>query len=311
MQTHSSFSLAVLLATYNGSAHVREQIESLAHQSGAEISLCVSDDGSSDNTRQIVESYKGDPRFKSVEICDGPQQGFAENFRHLILNAAEGFDCYAFSDQDDEWLPQKASKAFEALSSVAPGVAAVYCGRTEIMAEEGRVIGLSPLFPRSPGFRNAIVQSIAGGNTMVLNSVAMRLLKVACSRTDFIVHDWFCYQVISGSGGTIFYDPQPMVRYRQHGANLIGSNTGLSAKATRMRMLFSGRFANWNARNVAALEKLDDLMTPDSKMVLELFKIARTVSLPKRIQALRNAGIFRQTLFGTCSLFVACLFKKL
>ncbi len=311
MQLRSKIKIAVLLASYNGAAHIREQIESIAQQGGWELSLFVSDDGSSDETKHIVESFVSDGRFCHIEIINGPREGFAANFRALISKVDDGFDYYAFSDQDDVWLPNKFERALQRLSVVAPRTAAVYSGRTEIISEDGQGIGFSPLFARLPDFRNAIVQSIAGANTMVLNNEAMRLLKVASARSKFLVHDWFCYIVVSGAGGMVIYDPIPTVRYRQHENNIIGSNNSLSAKVTRIMMLFSGRFAQWNSLNTEALDKLDDLMTGDAKLVLEQFKLARSASLFTRLAALRNSGVFRQTWLGTISLFVACLFRKL
>ena len=311
MQRSTNNSLAILLATYNGSAHIQEQIESIAMQQDVEISLFVSDDGSTDDTRKIVENFGHDHRFKRVEISEGPQTGFANNFKKLILGVDEKFDYYAFSDQDDIWLPNRLTGAFETLARLRPEIAGVSCGRTEIISENGSTMGYSPLFAHPPGFRNAIVQSIAGGNTMILNNAAMRLLKFGCARTDFLVHDWFCYLVVTGSGGVVVYDPSPTVRYRQHDHNLIGSNSSFKAKLKRIVMLFSGRFAGWNSQNIAALEKLNELLTPDARQVLAEFKEARSAPLPRRLVLLRKSGVFRQSKPGTISLFVACLFKRL
>jgi glycosyltransferase involved in cell wall biosynthesis len=311
MQSKSKIRIAVLLASYNGAAHIKEQIESIAQQAGSEISLFVSDDGSTDDTKQIVENFVNDNRFHHVEVTVGPRKGFAANFGSLIANVGDDFDYYAFSDQDDIWLDRKFQRAHEKLSTAILGSAAVYCGRTQIIAEDGSELGFSPLFSLRPSFRNALVQSIAGGNTMVLNRDAMRLMKIASARSKFLVHDWFCYIVVSGAGGTLFYDPVPGVRYRQHENNIIGANNSLRAKITRMMWLFAGRFVHWNALNIEALEKLDDILTHDAKFVVGQFQLARSGSLFKRFAALRNSGVYRQTRLGTISLFVACLFRKL
>ncbi len=311
MQHNGKPSLAVLLASYNGAAHIREQVQSIAGLDGAKISVFVSDDGSSDNTKEIVASFFGDKRLQSIEIGEGPKLGFAANFKSLISSVSDNFDYYAFSDQDDLWLPNKFTKASDKLSMLRSDVAGVYCGRTEIISDRGDHIGYSPMFSRVPSFRNAIVQSIAGGNTMILNNAAMRFLKIASERNDFVAHDWFCYLVVSACGGTIFYDAEPTVRYRQHDNNLIGSNSTASARLTRILMLFSGRFSAWNGQNIEGLEKLRLHLTDDALRVLNDFKLARTASLPQRFNALRHSGVYRQTLLGTISLFVACLFKRL
>jgi glycosyltransferase involved in cell wall biosynthesis len=311
MTLNSKPKIAVLLASYNGGAFIGRQIETIASQVGAETHLLISDDGSTDATRSIVESYRDDHRLASVVFSKGPQKGFAENFRSMITKVDDHFDYYAFSDQDDEWIQGKLSRAFEKLSFFNSNMPAIYCGRTEIITDGGDSIGYSPLFKRAPAFRNAIIQSLAGGNTMVLNKAAMRLVKQASARSTFVVHDWFCYFVVTGCGGTVLYDPTPTVRYRQHESNIIGSNNSLSAKLVRISMLFSGRFAEWNSRNLTSLAAIDDLLTDEAKAVVKEFEIARGGGWANRIMSLRKSGIFRQSALGTISLYVACLFKKL
>ena len=104
---------------------------------------------------------------------------------------------------------------------------------------------MSILFRRRPSFENALVQSLAGGNTMVFNCAAKRLLEKAGS-LDIVAHDWWTYKLTTAAGGFVVYDPEPSVEYRQHGQNLIGSNSSIFAKIQRIRMLLSNRFRDWN-----------------------------------------------------------------
>ena len=64
---------------------------------------------------------------------------------------------------------------------------------------------------------------------MLFNAAAKRLFE-AVPDVRVVAHDWWAYQLVSGAGGTVIYDPEPTVDYRQHGANLIGGNQGLRAK---------------------------------------------------------------------------------
>ena len=48
-----------------------------------------------------------------------------------------------------------------------------------------------------------------------------------------VAHDWWAYQLVSGAGGTVIYDPEPFVAYRQHAGNLIGGNQGLARQGAR------------------------------------------------------------------------------
>ena len=68
-------------------------------------------------------------------------------------------------------------RALTWLATVPADVPALYCGRTELVSDDGRSYGFSPLFTRPIAFRNAIIQSLGGGNTMVFNKAAKRLLE--------------------------------------------------------------------------------------------------------------------------------------
>lgn len=146
---------------------------------------------------------------------------------------------------------------------------------------------------------------------MVFNAAAKRLLE-ATGRLDVVLHDWWMYQLVSAVGGAVHYDPQPMLKYRQHPDNLIGSNRGGAARVVRLRMMLRGRFRDWNAKNVAALERIPArLIAPQNCTVLTLFAKTRTASLFKRLYYLKRSGVYRQTLLGNIGLIVATILKRI
>ncbi len=268
-------STLVLMGTYNGSRFLGGQLASIAVQAPGRVDLMLSDDGSSDDTLAIVENAVGKWKNGKIAVSRGPGEGFPENYRQMIINAASGYDAYAFADQDDIWHLDKLSRAFLWLDSIDPKTPAVYCGRTLIVDAKGRQTGLSPLFTRKPSFHNAIVQSIAGGNTMVMNAAARDLLAEASSRAPFVTHDWWTYLVVSGAGGVMNYDPEPSVDYRQHDDNLIGANSTWSARMVRLILMAGGRFAKWNDQNIKALRLCGDLLTSEALKVLDDFEEIR------------------------------------
>lgn len=92
------------MATYNGAKYLAEQIESILSQSNHEWTLYIQDDGSNDNTVDIIKQYVDNDRV--IWIDKGlTRQGCCMNFMSL-LNMVES-DYYMFSDQDDVWLPEK------------------------------------------------------------------------------------------------------------------------------------------------------------------------------------------------------------
>src|SRR5689334_21864250 len=209
--------VAILLGTKDGAAFLGDQLRSFADQSHRNWFLVVSDDGSRDATREIITQFAA-TRPQRVVVRDGPQRGVTANFLSLAADPAIDAEFFGFSDQDDVWHADKLSRALTCLAAAPAGAPALYCGRTALMTEDGRRYGLSPLFRRPPSFANALVQSLGGANTMVFNRAAKRLVE-AVGVPNVVLHDWWLYQLVSGAGGAVFYDPEPMLDYRQHPDN--------------------------------------------------------------------------------------------
>ena len=303
--------VAVLLCSYQGERHLAEQLDSIAAQTHRGWTLWVSDDRSTDGTLAILEQYRSRWGSDRLSILTGPARGFAANFRSLTCHADIDADGYAWCDQDDVWEPAKLERALAWLQSVPAGTPALYGSRTLLTDEENRPIGMSPLFTRSPCFRNALVQSIAGGNTMVFNRATRDLLIQANREGEAVAPDWLAYLLVSGCGGQVRYDPWPSVRYRQHDENLSGSNVSLRGRWQRMRMLLGGQFKGWVDANVGLLERVRSRMPEENLRILDAFLHARREPIPARLRGLRRAGVHRQTAVGTIGLAVAALLNRL
>jgi glycosyltransferase involved in cell wall biosynthesis len=302
--------IAILLATLNGAEFLGEQLASLANQTVPALDIVAADDGSVDGTVELLEEASRFWPKGSFRLIEGARAGSpAANFRHLILSLEGDYDFVAFSDQDDVWLPAKLEHAAKALGEHDGPV--VHCARTALIDRSGRSIGLSPLFRRTPDFRNALVQSLAGGNTMVMNRAAFALVRNASGRTSFVAHDWWVYQIVSGAGGTMLYSSSPDTLYRQHADNDVGANVGFIARVTRVGALLGGRFRRWNEVNLEALSRCEDLLTKQASCALRAFGAARSGRVLNRWRALKSSGAFRQTIAGQVSLYVACLLNLL
>lgn len=303
--------VALLMAVRNGEAYLDAQIATLARQRCSRIDLWISDDGSTDATLAIAARTAEEWSLGRVTLLAGPEKGFAENYRALLTNPEIDADYVAFCDQDDVWEDDKLSTAIEWLDAQPPGRPALYCSRTRIISADGEPIGESPLFARRPSFRNALVQSIAGGNTMVMNRAAHQAVREAASRTSFVSHDWWCYLIVTGIGGIVHYSPDSKIGYRQHGGNLVGENNSWRARMFRLRHLFRGRLKRWNEANLQGLEACSDMLTADATLTIGTFERARDGNLFERFAALRRSGVYRQTFLGQAGLHLACLFRKI
>lgn len=303
--------VAILLATYNGELFIEQQLDSIIRQSHANWILYISDDGSTDATLSILYRYRKALGAEKIYIFDGPRQGFAQNFLSLIRHPKVAGDYFAFCDQDDIWFDDKLQRAVSALSKLSPEYPALYCSRTQLIDSVGKVTGDSPLFKREPSFRNALVQSLAGANTMMLNSIARKLLASVEPNAQVVSHDWLAYLLISGCGGRVVYDLEPTLSYRQHGSNLIGANGGLKARAVRMLKVFCGVFKKWNKDNIMVLDSFHDRLDSSSYKALKYFSSARSSNPVYRIYFLRKSGVYRQTWLDNIALITVALMGRI
>lgn len=300
--------VAILMCTYNGGRFLHEQLASFLSQNHEHWELWVSDDGSTDDTLDIVRGFGGGE--KRVTVVPGPRSGFAANFLSLLRHAGVDAEYFAWSDQDDIWFPDKLSRAIARLQMVDPEIPAVYSGRTELVNAAGEKIRLSRCFKKMPSFRNALCQNIGGGNTMVLNRAARELLN--CGEIpEVVAHDWWAYQLITGAGGVMLYDPEPVLQYRQYGNNQIGENLSFRARMIRLHLIFSGEYRKWNEKNINALACRRDSLSPENIEIYDSFVTAfRCEEIFTRLKYLRKSGIYRQSILEDMILRAASLLNR-
>lgn len=309
-QNSSEPCVAVLLCTKDGDRFLDEQIKSIRTQDHQNIRLFASDDGSTDNTRNILNTHCLSWGEWSFAIKSGPQQGYAANFLSLVCCHEIEADYYAFADQDDIWEADKLSRAISKLKTVPSETPALYCSRTRLVEKNGAEIGYTPLYRRSPSFANSLVQSLSSGNTMVFNQAARDILCQA-GQVSIVSHDWWAYSLITGVGGTVMYDPCPGVRYRQHDRNVLGASPGWRATWLRISLILEGRFQNWNTINISALQQARELLTPENRGILDTYTAARSRWLLPRVLGIWRSGVYRQTLIGGLGLLAATLLNKI
>ena len=303
-------SIAILMSIHNGARFISEQIGSIAAQTHSNWSLHISDDNSSDGSNIIIKEFTTQNQ-KEIAINKVQNNDFCKSFLQLACDKEIKSDYYAYADQDDIWEEDKLKVALEFLQTIPEDTPALYCSRTTIVDKDNQTLSLSPLFKRMPSFANALVQNIGGGNTMVFNHAAKKLLEKAGSDIEIPSHDWWTYMLVLGCGGKVFYDTNPYIRYRQHDANLVGANNSISARLARMKMLLEGRFKEWSDQNIAALKTIEDQLTPENREIFNKFASARNKSLFTRLIGIRRSGVYRQTTFGNIGLLVATILNKI
>lgn len=312
MQPSNEGIICILMCTFQGEKHLLEQLESIRKQTYQKWRLFVSDDGSTDSTLAILHNFQASLEMGQMEIFDGPRKGFAENFMSLLLNPSINGSYYAFSDQDDLWFNEKLSEAVSKFQSLPEEVnqPTVYASARFLANVNLKLIGVEGSKRIVPSFKNALVQNIAGGNTIVLNKL-MRDVLLRIGTVEVVSHDWWVYLVCTGVGGRFYYDRKPHLLYRQHSNNIIGSGYSWGACLSRWIQFFGGRYRRWIDINLNALKCAKWALTKDNVFTMERLASLREKPGPARVLELFNSGIHRQSWLGTVGLLFACLLKMI
>lgn len=302
--------VTILLAARNGAEFIRQQLESYRAQTYSNWELVVSDDGSSDDTLALVDEFAKSVSQR-VLVLHGPRQGFWQNFASMVRSPDVSGDLFGYSDQDDVWFAHKLADAVTWFERIPQDEPALFCTRTQLVTRQGEPMGFSREFGREPGFANALVQNLGGGNTMIFNQAGRSVLRKTAPEAQMVAHDWWTYQIITGVGGLVHYDSRPSLAYRQHGENVFGKNVGIQARLTRALGLASGQMAQWNEINLGLLNQVRGELRPENVAILDLFAGARTAWLPMRLWLLWRSGVYRQTAIENLALFLAAIFGRI
>lgn len=292
----------ILLATYNGSAHLAEQLRSLAAQQDVAWSLLWRDDGSTDETIAILDDFAAAYPGRVARLSDGGRLGAGGSFLRLLAKAPPA-QFYAFMDQDDVWLPGKLARATAALVDHD-----VVCTRLRLVAPDLTEIALSPLPSRPPSFATLLAHNVAAGCTMVMTARA-RSWALAAPMPQGGLHDWWCALAVTGCGGRLFFDPEPNLLYRQHGGNLVGGGVGPLDRMRRMLGRGAAGLYAPLARLMAALPALP--LTQDARDVLATLQGLRAASPFQRLAAAKQAGLAHHAPLGNVLLRVWVLLRRM
>ncbi|NHN92262.1 glycosyltransferase family 2 protein [Acetobacter sicerae] len=217
--------ISVALATYNGARYLREQLDSIALQTMQPSELVVSDDGSTDETLQIVREFAQRASFPVRILAKEKNLGFSDNFL-FCASHCEG-DLIAFCDQDDVWLPEKLKIAHDRI--IEDG--SLLTIHKQILVDEN----LRPLGEWDQGItHDEVVQPLtldlirgACGNTLMIRSELIHDVPYQDrpqqpeENHKPLAHDtWFF--ILAAALGTVSRIDKSLILYRQHGNNVYG-----------------------------------------------------------------------------------------
>lgn len=225
----------VLLSAYNGEKYISKQISSILAQRNVDLTLIIRDDGSSDNTKSIIKILC--KKYHNVKLIEGKNIGFIKSFSELINYALheyrEELCYYAFSDQDDIWLPEKLYNACKALNGMDRNIPVLYCCNSYLIDKDDKIFGMFHKAPIYLTKGNVIIYPPFQGCSMVFNYKAANIYNN--DNPTFTYHDLWMF-FICNFMGKIAVDCKPGFKYRIYDGNVHG--IGVKGKKGLGKFLF-------------------------------------------------------------------------
>jgi len=221
----------ILLATYNGQKFIKQQLDSIIRQKYLDWRLIIHDDGSTDNTVEIINAMmKKDERIRIID--DGIiYRSAKKNFLHLIYQSSAEY-CM-LCDQDDVWECDKISILYQKMKNTER----VSCGRPVLIFSDAALIDENNviLYPslweyQKINYNSSIMQipyenCVTGCTTIFNHALVSLIIKTPKERWDeIIMHDWYI-AIIAYAEGIVGRISGKLVRYRQHSVNVVGANS--------------------------------------------------------------------------------------
>lgn len=277
----------VLMSSYNGEKYIKEQLDSILVQKNIAVELLIRDDGSTDKTIEILREYER--KWNNIQVIYGENIGVIESFFTLIEQVSIEQKYVAFSDQDDIWLPEKLIKAVQ---KIKLGYPVVYCSEKQLVNARLQPLlsGISYKTVRTE-FGNALVENMCTGCTCVINKEMVQLLKGRKPKFT-IMHDFWIY-LVGTCFGTVIYDRESYILYRQHENNILGAESCLLGSYKRRIKNFRTNRGKLTKQAEELLRIYDEIIPEKNKNLLEQFiQSKQKISLRKKL--LIEGDIFRQ-----------------
>ena len=254
----NSPSVAVLLAAYNGMDWIEEQVSSILSQKSISIEIFISVDLSNDKIHEWCQGLAGKNAHVKVLPYGEKFGGAAKNFFRLIRDVDFScFDYVALSDQDDIW---DSSKLHHAIRTIEQDSLDGYSSDVIAFWSNGREKLVKKSFPQKKF--DYFFEAAAPGCTYVLKQQPTQKFKkfliknwenVNCIES----HDWLIYAFFRSRDMSWCIDSEPLMLYRQHESNQVGSNFGFLAYLKRIKMIKSGWYRS-EVRKISEIISIND-----------------------------------------------------
>lgn len=224
--------VSVAMVSYNGEKYIREQLDSILNQLTEEDEVLISDDGSVDNTRNIIEEYqKKDAR---ISLLEGPKRGIKKNIEN-VLKHCKG-EVIFLADQDDIWKAGKVEKVLKIMEQKNVNLvihdAAVFCEKPEQIFMES----FFKFRNARPGITKNIFKNSYIGCCMAFRKEIVE--KVLPIPLMIEMHDQWIGILSDFYYGKSVFLREALLFYRRHGENNSGMEHYGIGRMLRNRFVF-------------------------------------------------------------------------
>lgn len=237
------FKVQVLLSTYNGEKTIARQIGSILEQTDIDVHILVRDDGSTDNTVQVLE-HLVERNSDKIQLIHGVNVGWRKSFLELILDAPDS-EYFAFSDQDDIWFPEKLIKSVKAMETSDFDAQLVHVQSLEVDEMLHPLPSQKLKIPCPQSFEMAIVTEIFQGCSMVWNRTLMTVLRNNIPSHPEIPHD-FWVGLIGYLVGSIHFISEPLFYHIRYANNSSTDGNVFRGREMRLRKVLASTYAYLN-----------------------------------------------------------------
>ena len=290
----------ILMSTYNGQQFLAEQIRSIQEQSYSDWTLFIRDDGSSDNTKEILKDFEHqDSRIHLIDSDKSDNLGVIKSFHKLVNH--DRADYYFFSDQDDVWLPNKLELSLKEAQNYLADLPLMVYMDLKVVNQDLEIMTESMVKSQSHHANTELVQeltenTVTGGVAMINHALA----EMWQETDDILMHDWYLALLASAFGNLVFID-QPGELYRQHSDNVLGART-LSKrfkKWIRPHILFAVYWDLIKNSQKQARHLLQMPLSQSNRELIEAFVTIMDKPMLERFRILRKYGLRKNKAFHT------------
>ena len=290
----------ILMSTYNGQQFLAEQIRSIQDQSYTDWTLFIRDDGSSDNTKEILKDFeRQDSRIHLIDSDKSDNLGVIKSFHKLVNH--DRADYYFFSDQDDVWLPNKLELSLKEAQNYPADLPLMVYMDLKVVNQDLEIMTESMVKSQSHHANTELVQeltenTVTGGVAMINHALA----EMWQETDDILMHDWYLALLASAFGNLVFID-QPGELYRQHSDNVLGART-LSKrfkKWIRPHILFAVYWDLIKNSQKQASHLLQMPLSQSNRELIEAFVTIMDKPMLERFRILRKYGLKKNKAFHT------------